>query len=114
MRIEKLQLKNFKRFTDLTLEGIPASAKLVMLIGANGSGKTSVFDAFNWLSSLVRSGRGLDDKAYFGKSLDKPIAVRANFAGGNWYKRENDGSFGNFELDMKFIGRSSLRTDARH
>ena len=47
MRINKLQLKNFKRFTDLTLDGIPVSAKLVLLIGANGSGKTSVLEAIN-------------------------------------------------------------------
>lgn len=44
MRITKVELKNFKRFTDLTLDGIPADTKLVLLIGANGSGKSSVFD----------------------------------------------------------------------
>ncbi|MBX2929373.1 MAG: AAA family ATPase [Saprospiraceae bacterium] len=47
MRISTLQLSNFKRFTELRIEGIPESAKLVMLIGANGSGKTCIFDAFN-------------------------------------------------------------------
>jgi AAA15 family ATPase/GTPase len=46
MKIKNLQLKNFKRFTDLTLQGIPDNAKLVLLIGSNGSGKSSVFDAF--------------------------------------------------------------------
>lgn len=46
MRITKVELKNFKRFTDLTIDGIPADAKLVLLIGSNGSGKSSVFDAF--------------------------------------------------------------------
>ncbi len=51
MKIKSLQLKNFKRFTDLTLEGIPDNAKLVLLIGSNGSGKSSVFDAFEVLSN---------------------------------------------------------------
>jgi AAA15 family ATPase/GTPase len=46
MKIKSLQLKNFKRFTDLTLQDIPDNAKLVLLIGSNGSGKSSVFDAF--------------------------------------------------------------------
>ena len=46
MRITKVELKNFKRFTDLTIDGIPTDAKLVLLIGSNGSGKSSVFDAF--------------------------------------------------------------------
>ena len=45
MKITKLILVNFKRFTHLTLDGIPKGAKLVMLVGANGSGKSSVFDA---------------------------------------------------------------------
>lgn len=57
MKIKSLQLKNFKRFTDLTLQGIPDSAKLVLLIGSNGSGKSSVFDAFELLSDLIRRTR---------------------------------------------------------
>jgi AAA ATPase domain len=51
MKIKSLQLKNFKRFTDLTLQDIPDSAKLVLLIGSNGSGKSSVFDGFEYLSN---------------------------------------------------------------
>ena len=50
MFITKLQLKNFKRFTDLTIdltsENNTKSRKLVLLIGTNGSGKSSIFDAF--------------------------------------------------------------------
>ena len=54
MKIKRLHLKNFKRFTDLTLQGIPEDAKLVLLIGSNGSGKSSVFDAFELMSDLIR------------------------------------------------------------
>jgi AAA15 family ATPase/GTPase len=46
MKIKELRLQNFKRFTDLTISGIAEDARLVLLIGANGSGKSSVFDAF--------------------------------------------------------------------
>src|ERR1700691_2358624 len=53
MKIKSLQLKNFKRFTDLTLQGVPEDAKLVLLIGSNGSGKSSVFDAFELVSDIV-------------------------------------------------------------
>jgi AAA15 family ATPase/GTPase len=49
MRITNLKIENFKRFTDLSIEQIPESAKLVLLVGSNGSGKSSVFDAFDWL-----------------------------------------------------------------
>ena len=47
MRIKSVELKNFKRFTHLTVEGIPSTAKLIVLVGPNGSGKTSFFEAFN-------------------------------------------------------------------
>jgi predicted ATPase len=53
MKIKSLQLKNFKRFTDLTLQAIPDDAKLVLLIGSNGSGKSSVFDAFELISDMI-------------------------------------------------------------
>ena len=55
MKIKSLQLKNFKRFTDLTLQGIPDNAKLVLLIGSNGSGKSSVFDAFEYINKKIKS-----------------------------------------------------------
>ncbi|MVM38146.1 AAA family ATPase [Spirosoma sp. HMF3257] len=54
MHITKVELQNFKRFTDLTIDGIPADAKLVLLIGSNGSGKSSVFDAFEIMNVATR------------------------------------------------------------
>ena len=47
MKIKSIRMKKFKRFTDLTICNIPESAKLVVLVGPNGCGKTSVFEAFN-------------------------------------------------------------------
>lgn len=46
MRIKEIQVKNFKRFDDLTIRGI-GNAKLVILVGANGSGKSSLLEACN-------------------------------------------------------------------
>ena len=46
MRIKSINLKNYKRFTDLTVTELPATARLVVLVGANGTGKSSVFDSF--------------------------------------------------------------------
>ncbi len=47
MRIKKVELKDFKRFTHLTVDNIPQAAKLVVLVGPNGSGKTSFLEAMN-------------------------------------------------------------------
>jgi AAA15 family ATPase/GTPase len=45
--------ENFKRFTDLRIENIPEETKLVLLIGTNGSGKSSVFDGFRYSTLLL-------------------------------------------------------------
>jgi predicted ATPase len=47
MRIKSVELTNFKRFTHLVVNDLPHTAKLVVLVGPNGSGKTSLFEAFN-------------------------------------------------------------------
>jgi AAA15 family ATPase/GTPase len=83
MKIKSLQLKNFKRFTDLTLQDIPATVKLVLLIGSNGSGKSSVFDAFENLSSNVKAGvsgfntfHSTDYRAYYHKKIKDNFEIR--------------------------------------
>jgi len=45
--IKQIELRNFKRFTRLIVENIPETAKLVVLVGPNGSGKTSFMEALN-------------------------------------------------------------------
>ena len=47
MKIKKIELNNFKRFTHLLVENIPETTKLVVLVGPNGSGKTSFMEAMN-------------------------------------------------------------------
>lgn len=48
MKIKRIKISKFRRFTDLVIKDIPQEAKLVILVGPNGSGKTSVFEAFNY------------------------------------------------------------------
>lgn len=69
MKVSSIKLSNFKRFTDLKLEGIPQSTKLVIIAGPNGSGKSSLFDAFNQFYRN-NSGHGMNiDEKYFRKSV---------------------------------------------
>ena len=80
MRITKVELKNFKRFTDLTIDGIPPDAKLVLLIGSNGAGKSSVFDAFESMNRGIRE-ESLSEaeynfhESYLRKDQSKPNEV---------------------------------------
>ena len=39
MRIKSLRLENYKRFTELTIADVPETARLVVLVGPNGTGK---------------------------------------------------------------------------
>jgi len=45
MHIKRVHLSGFRRFTDLLIE-IPTAARLVVLCGPNGTGKSAIFDAF--------------------------------------------------------------------
>lgn len=47
MHIKSVRLRTFKRFTDLSIQDLPPTAKLVVLTGANGSGKSAILEAFN-------------------------------------------------------------------
>ena len=46
MKISKVNIKDFKRFKDLTLDLDDKPAKIIALVGTNGCGKSSVLDAF--------------------------------------------------------------------
>lgn len=79
MKITKLELKNFKRFDDLTIDltSLVEPAKLVLLIGANGSGKSSVFDAFEVLNQISRN-QGLNPKEnFYTKNQEFPFEINA-------------------------------------
>ncbi len=67
MKIASIHLQNFKRFTNLTIQNIPATAKLVVLLGPNGCGKSSVFDALHYQSYFHRRLGQPDDPDYYSK-----------------------------------------------
>lgn len=47
MQLHTVKIVGFKRFTDLTIENIPPSARLIVLVGPNGCGKSSLLEALN-------------------------------------------------------------------
>lgn len=107
MRITRLQLKNFKRFTDLTIENIPHDAKLVLLIGSNGSGKSSIFDAFDYLRVSFTGFPALYQDYYYKHNIIPEIYLefsdKSNFIVSTSIPNELRAR------TRKFIGRSSIR-----
>ncbi len=68
MKIQSVELIQFKRFTHLKITDIPESAKLIMLIGSNGSGKTSLFEAFRQWSGRWGGTSFDSDESYLSKN----------------------------------------------
>src|SRR5882724_10687893 len=122
MKVKSLQLKNFKRFTDLTLQGIPENAKLVLLIGSNGSGKSCVFDAFEAINKVLQKSRNKNDLSSFSdpgesESYHKQqgeifeIRFKASNSAKEQYISTNGGSLVN--TGNNFYGRTSFRNVSR-
>ena len=119
MKIKSLQLKNFKRFTDLTLRDIPDNAKLVLLIGSNGSGKSSVFDGFEYINKKIKSDKIL--KKLSNDEVNKYYAKNKNdffeitFLADNSNTIQSTGSNGGVLVQTKnsFYGRSAVRYVAK-
>lgn len=70
MKVKKVILKKFKRFTDLTIDLGENPKKIIALVGENGCGKSSIFDAFEEKNKDVRGGRGNNE--YLSKSNYTP------------------------------------------
>ena len=59
MKVANAKFQRFKRFSDLTVEGLPKEARLVVLVGSNGTGKSSLFEGFNYWQRAT-DGAGFD------------------------------------------------------
>lgn len=51
MKIESIRIENYKAFKDTELKSLP---KMVVLLGANGAGKSTFFDVFGFLSDALQ------------------------------------------------------------
>jgi hypothetical protein len=110
MHIDSVVLKRFKRFHDLRIE-LPSSVGLVVLAGPNGTGKSSLFDAFQaW--HRMQGSLGLNwDLTYFPKSGEPDLS---SFTG--WNKQIEIKFHEAFPLDQQerrkaFTFRSAYRND---
>ena len=73
MRIKSIQIENLKRFNNLKIINLPESSKLVVLLGPNGCGKSSLFDLlYSNLKTSRLHGYNTQDMFYFYRDLDVP------------------------------------------
>ena len=68
MQFKSATIKDFRRFTDLTVQEVPETAKLIILAGPNGCGKSSFFDALHTWHSWTTAKHQLWEMDYHGKA----------------------------------------------
>lgn len=78
MKIKHLHLKRFKRFDDLTIDLGECPARIVALVGPNGCGKSSIFDAFEEKLKDVKSAQRAEQPWYFDKFAFHPDETLRN------------------------------------
>jgi len=81
MKLKSIQIKDFKRFVDLEITNIPQTTKLVLLTGPNGSGKTSLFEAFNYWMARSAGRSWSYDEHYYKRPKDKSVQGLAQTSG---------------------------------
>jgi len=84
MRIEKIELRNFKSFKELTVTNL---TNLSFFVGANGVGKTTLFDVFGFLRDALKNNvrqaiqarGGYQEVITRGSSLGEHIEIELQF-----------------------------------
>lgn len=85
MKIESVRLKNFKAFQEIEISNIP---KFCVFVGANGSGKSTIFSVFGFLrdamasnvnTALAKLGGSRGFKEVRSRNSDGPIEIELKF-----------------------------------
>lgn len=107
MYIKKIQMKDYKRFHDLTIDLGENPKRIVALVGPNGCGKSSVFDSMLYLnrSGIQNIGRNINSKDYHYHSLCQDPGY--NFTNGKIKIDFTTGTFDSILRELKKIGKGN-------
>jgi len=78
VKVKHLRLKRFKRFDDLTIDLGEHPARIVALVGPNGCGKSSIFDAFEEKLKDVKGAQRNEEAWFFDKFAFHPDEALRN------------------------------------
>jgi len=83
MRIESIKLQNFRAFKDVEMRDIP---QFCVVVGANGTGKSTLFDVFGFLKdcltfnvSKALQSRGGFNEVISRESENRTISIELNW-----------------------------------
>ena len=74
MRLKSARMRDFRRFVDLSICDVPSDAKLIVLLGPNGCGKSSLFDAFQKFLKVDRLWGMVDEHRRYYRRMS-PVAT---------------------------------------
>lgn len=100
MRIENIEIRNYRLFRDAKLSNLP---RLTLVVGANGSGKSTLFDVFSFLKdSLTHNvATAVTRRGGFGELVSRgcegPIGITVQF-------RESGGRLATYILEIATQG----------
>ena len=86
LRLKSAQIKNFKRFVDCTIHNLSPDVKLIVLLGPNGCGKSSLFDAFQRQLKVEHIYRMSDELKRYYRRMDVCGARRRSALGVPWWQ----------------------------
>ena len=96
MHIESIEIKNYRSFRGITLSDLP---QMAVIVGANGSGKSSLFDVLSFLkdslaqnaaSAVARRG---GYRELVSRGMEGPIVITVKF-------RESSGRLATYRLEV--------------
>ena len=107
-QIEGFRIQNYKALKDITLGKLwntqcEPLKKLTVVIGKNGTGKSSIFDAFGFISDCLKNGveEACDDRGGFEKIFSKGQDISEGINFEIYYRESKNDNPITYELSIK-------------